>query len=202
MILDDPILPPFEPTLNQIFEIAMRNGFSDMEKRGYRFEDFEHNPSVRKVFIRACHYGYDLAQRKIAALVINMEKEIGSLGQTLREQRRHRDQKAKSTLNLIQTIRNRQIVLRKLIDSILFAMVKEENWLFRRFTIDMEIHNIDPVVLDRTVRTAVDLNRDDRLKFNLVSDLSTVVQIGDLIEIDVTDKGGGKWRVVELKEGK
>ena len=173
-----------------------------MEKRGYQFEDFKNNPSVRKVFLRACHYGYDLAQRQIAALVINLEKEIGSLGQTLKEQRRRRDPKAKSTLNLIQIIRNRQITLRRLIDSILFAMIKQENWLFRRFTIDMEIHNIDPVVLDRTVRTAVELNRDDRLKFNLVSDLSTVVQIGDLVEIDVTNRGAGKWRIVELKEGK
>jgi hypothetical protein len=64
----------------------------------------------------------------------------------------------------------------------------------------MGIHRIDPSVLDRTVQIAVDRNRDDRMKFNLVSDLSTVVQIGDLIEIDL--RSGGEWKAIELKEGK
>jgi hypothetical protein len=202
MILHHPALPEFEPILNRFFELAMRYGFAEMEKRRYRFEEFNNDPTVRKVFIRACHYGYDLAQRQIADLVISMEEEIGRLSGTLKEQRRQKVPAARATLGLIQITRNRQIVLRRLIDSILFAMVKEENWLFRRFTVDMSIHNIDPAVLARTVRTAVELNRDNRLKFNLVSDLSTVVQIGDLVEIDATAKGTGKWRIVELKEGK
>src|ERR1700682_3450334 len=202
MVLDHSEFAEFEPILSRLYELAMRNGFSEMEKRGYQFEDFENNPSVRKVFIRACHYGYDLAQRQISKLVVSMEEKVGSLSETLKELRRQRDPKAKEILSLIHIIRRRQVTLRRLIDSILFAMIKQENWLFRRFTIDMKIHNIDPAVLDRTVHTAVELNRDDRLKFNLVSDLSTVVQIGDLVEIDVTNKGAGKWRIVELKEGK
>jgi hypothetical protein len=96
----------------------------------------------------------------------------------------------------------REITLRRLVDSILFAMVYAQNWLFRRFTIDLTIHDVDPVVLQRTIRLAAERNRDNRMAFNLVSDLSTVVQIGDLIEIDLTAERARKWRVVELKEGR
>jgi hypothetical protein len=89
-----------------------------------------------------------------------------------------------------------------LVDSIPFTIVAQGNWLFRRFTIDMQVHNIDPDVLGRTIQIAVERNRNDRMKFSLASDLSTVVQIGDLIEIDVTFEKQRKWRVIELKEGK
>jgi hypothetical protein len=183
MNLENPGLPPFEPTLSRLYDLAQTNGTSELEKRGYRLPDVETNVSATRIFLRACHYGYDLAQRQIAAAVIEMEHQISDLNARLKEQRRKRDS---TTLleELIRTVRNRQITLRRLIDSILYAMIRQENWLLRRFTIDLEIHNIDPIVLERTVRMAVDRNREDRMKFNLVCDLSTVIQIGDLMEID------------------
>jgi hypothetical protein len=194
MILDDKTLPPFEPILNRLYELARRNGILELEKKGYGQADFESNPSVRRQFLRACHYGYDVAQRKIAQLVIEMEGDRRQLTTELKELRRKRDPAATVIEGRILVIENRQLVLRRLVDSILFAMIKEQNWLLRRFTRDLQIHKIDPVVLARTIRTAVERNAADRLKFNLVSDLSTVVQIGDLIEIDTSAQGAGKWR--------
>ncbi len=201
MILEDQALAPFEPILSQLYELAQRNGISELEKKGYKQADFENSPSVRREFIRACHYGYDLAQRKTAKLVIAMEEEVARLTAELKEHRRKRDPEAKNVLRRIQVIRNRQITLRRLVDSILFTIIQQQNWLFRRFTIDLGIHNFDPNVLNRTVQVAVDRNREDRMKFNLVSDLSTVVQIGDLIEIDASAEGAGKWKAIELKQG-
>jgi hypothetical protein len=201
MNLENPGLPPFEPALSRLYDLAQTNGTSELEKRGYRLPDVETNVSARRIFLRACHYGYDLAQRQIAAAVIEMEHQISDLNATLKEQRRKRDS---TTLleELIRTVRNRQITLRRLIDSILYAMIRQENWLLRRFTIDLEIHNIDPIVLERTVRMAVDRNREDRMKFNLVCDLSTVIQIGDLMEIDFAATAAHKWKIIELKTGK
>jgi hypothetical protein len=201
MILEDPALPAFEPILRRLYKLAQRNGFSVLEKKRYTQADFENNPSVRREFLRACHYGYDLAQRQIAKLVIAMEEEVVRLTADLKELRRKRDPEAKNVLHRIHVVRNRQITLRRLVDSILFALIQQENWLLRRFTIDLTIHNIDPVVLNRTVQVAVERNREDRLKFNLVTDLSTVAQIGDLIEIDVTAQKARKWKVIELKQG-
>jgi hypothetical protein len=201
MVLDDPALPPFEPILRRLYELAQRNGFSVLEKERYTLADFENNQSVRRKFLRACHYGYDLAQRQIAGLVIDMEGEVARLTSELKELRRRRDTAAQSVLQRIQVLKNRQITLRRLVDSILYAMIEQQNWLLRRFTIDLSIHNIDPVVLDRTVRVAVERNSEDRMKFSLVCDLSTVIQIGDLLEIDLTLREGRRWRVIELKQG-
>jgi hypothetical protein len=203
MLLEDESLPAFEPILSRLYELALRNGFAAMEKERFGYGDFVGNASVRRKFLQACHYGYDLAQRQIAGLVIDMEKDARLLTEELKQHRRDRNKVgAKNTVNRIQIIRNRQLTLRRLVDSILFTIVAHENWLFRRFTIDMQVHGIDPDVLSRTVQTAVERNRDDRMKFSLVSDLSTVVQIGDLVEIDVTSEKQRKWRVIELKEGK
>src|SRR5215469_7533093 len=129
MILEGHGLPPFEPTLDRMFELAQRNGISELLKKGYGHSDFENNPSVRRGFFRACHYGYDLAQRQIAKLVIAMEAEVAGLTIELKERRRTKDAKAKDILQKIQIIRNRQIVLRRLIDSILFTMIEAQNWL-------------------------------------------------------------------------
>jgi hypothetical protein len=202
MILEDEVLPPFEPILNRLYELAQRNGIAELEKNGYSQSDFENNPSVRRAYLRACHYGYDLAQRQIAKLVIEMEEGVARLTVELKEHRRNRNVEAKNVMRRLHIIRNRQLTLRKLVDSILFAMIRQKNWLFRRFTINLGVNQIDPTVLNRAVQVAVDRNREDRMKFNLVSDLSTVVQIGDLIEVDATPQGGGNWKVIELKEGK
>jgi len=202
MILDDKALPSFEPILASLYELAQHNGLSDLKKRGVDPKDLKNNPSVRRDFIRACHYGYDLAQRTIAKLVIEMDEDIRRRTSDLKAHRREKPSDAQDILRLIQIIRNRQVTLRRLIDSILYTMIRAQNWLFRRFTIDMRIHNIDPIVLHRTIQEAVVRNREERMKFNLVSDLSTVVQIGDLIEIDASATGEGKWKVIELKQGK
>jgi hypothetical protein len=202
MILEDPSLQPFEPILRRLYELAHRSGFSMLEMERYTQADFENNPSVRRRFLRACHYGYDLAQRQTSKHVIAIEEEVARLTADLKELRRKRDPEAKNVLHRIQVYKNRQITLRRLIDSILFTIIRQQNWLMRRFTVDLTIHNIDPVVIDRTVQVAVERNREDRMKFNLVSDLSTVVQIGDLIEIDLTSRGPRRWKVIELKQGK
>lgn len=202
MWVEHPELEPFESTLSRLMGITHRSGIWELEKKGYRLSDIKHSRSALRSFLRGCHYGYDLGQRQIAALVIEIEHTIAERTQELKELRRSRDREAKKVLNQIQILRSRQIILRRLVDSILHTIVRGENWLLRRFTIDLHIHPIDPVVLERTIQVAVDRNRGDRLKFNLVSDLSTVVQIGDLIEVDATAPEDRKWSVIELKQGR
>jgi hypothetical protein len=182
--------------------ITLTNGIWELERKGYRLTDIQHNRSVMRTFIRGCHYGYDLAQRQIAELVIESEDAVSDLTKRLKELRRLHDKAAKDVLTQINALRARQLILRRLVDSILYTLIRGENWLLRRLTVDLQIHSIDPSVLRKTIQVAVDRNREDRLKFNLVSDLSTVVQIGDLLEVDVTAQDDRKWKVVELKEGK
>jgi len=55
---------------------------------------------------------------------------------------------------------------------------------------------IDPEVLKHTVEVATERNREDRMRFSIVADLTTPVQIGDLVEID-RSKEPRSWRVIE-----
>lgn len=68
--------------------------------------------------------------------------------------------------------------------------------------IEDRIRPIQPDILQRTLRIASERNKKDRRKFNVVCDLTTVAQIGDLIEMDLQTAKDRKWSVIELKEGK
>src|ERR1700737_1670301 len=110
MVLEDKALPPFEPILDRFYELAQRKGFAWLEKEGYGEEDFKSNSSVRRKFIQACHYGYDLAQRQIAGVLIEMENDVRHLTEKAKEHRRKKEpQEARIVLNRVQIIRNRQI---------------------------------------------------------------------------------------------
>jgi hypothetical protein len=92
--------------------------------------------------------------------------------------------------------------LRRLIDSLLWYVLGPDERALRYFAIDDRLRPIDPPVLKRVADIAHQRNREDRLKFNVICDLTTAVHIGDLVEVDRTDRTKASWRVVELKEGK
>jgi hypothetical protein len=110
--------------------------------------------------------------------------------------------KVKEHVQPLRVIRTRQRVLRRLIDSILWQILYPDERALRYFVVDDHHRPIDPPVLMRMVDIAHKRNREGRLKFNVVSDLTTGVHIGDLVEVDRTDLTKRSWRVVELKEGK
>jgi putative transposase len=61
---------------------------------------------------------------------------------------------------------------------------------------------IDPVVLQRIIDYASRLNAESRYFFALVSDLTTIIDVGDLLRIDRNPGGGSKWTLIEVKEGR
>jgi hypothetical protein len=60
---------------------------------------------------------------------------------------------------------------------------------------------MDPDVVERTLVEAGRLNRESRYRFNLVCDLTTIIQVGDLIQIDKVP-GRHTWQIIELKSGR
>jgi len=74
MFLDDPGLEPFEPILNGLLNTAFTTGGDVLRERGLSPKAVAH-PSLRRRFMRACHYGYDLAQREVCRRVIELERK-------------------------------------------------------------------------------------------------------------------------------
>ena len=208
MELEHPGIEKFEPTLQGLMPLVFEAGISALQKSGQVsapkdvIKVIEKDRAAYRRFIRGCHYGWDLAQRKIAALLIEYAKRNRVLASEVKTDLRSRNiADAKEKRDLMSCLEGRQIVLRRLADSILYHLIEMQHWVLRRTSLEYKIRPIDPVILAETVSTATELNREERLKFSLVSDLTTGVHVGDLIQGDFTVSPPA-WRLVELKSGK
>jgi hypothetical protein len=202
MILDLPGLDPFEPLLRKLHTFAFTGGIEALASRGLTMKDIERDQAAHGRFIRGCHQGYDRAQRGIAGALIEWEQARRTADALLREHRRNRDARAAEALLQERVLRNRMLVLRRLADSLIFTMVGFNPWIVKRFMAQTHTRAIDPVVLQRIVDYASRLNAESRYLFALVSDLTTIIDVGDLLRIDRSPGAGRKWTLIEVKEGR
>lgn len=202
MKLDHADLQPFEPILIPLLETAFTSGIKVLESVGKKVEDIKKSESALRRFIRGCHYGYDKAQRRIATLVMDIEDGISSAEQELKLLRLNRDSRAKLVLGRLKVLKERELVLRRIVDAILINILHFEMWILRRVIVEDRIRRVDPKVLSRTCKIASHRNSESRYRFSVISDLTTVVQIGDLVEVNLTPGTQKGWRIIELKEGK
>jgi hypothetical protein len=200
LLLNHPDLDDFEPVLDRLARTAHTTVAQYMRENGLTLETVHASQKTSRELLRKCHYGFDLAQRQAAKLVADYEMRLRELNENLKEARRAHDRRASDIEALICVIENRQLVLRRLVDSILWVILIPDTWVLRRLGHGIDIKKIDPEVLLRTVQVAVDRNREERMCFNVVSDLTTVIDIGDLFEVDQSH--GRSYTMLELKEGK
>jgi hypothetical protein len=200
MFLDDPSLDPFEPVLNGVLNTAFTTGGDILRERGLSPRAVA-DPSLRRRFVRACHYGYDLAQREVCRRVIELERQTLATEEQMRKARARRDPAAHQLLDLTRLLRARQLALRRIIDAILFTTIQYKTWIIRRLMIEDKPRRIDCDVLGRTLEIAIERNREDRMNFNVISDLTTCIHVGDLCELTFSGPNKG-WRIIELKEGR
>jgi hypothetical protein len=201
MRIEHPGLEPFEMHLRQLVETAFNSGIRAIESKGHRFKDIERDSAAMNIFIRGCYYGYDRVQTRVGASVIALENTIREKEQQLREFRRLRKEGLIELLEMIRALKDRQLVMRRIIDNMVYTILGNDEWIVRRLGSD-EIRSIDPQVLERTLRVATARNEQTRYCFAVVADLSTNVQIGDLFEVSFRTGEKKTWQILELKEGK
>lgn len=200
--LQHPQLSDFEPFLRQCFDIAHTSGIGALTSIGHKMNEIRKSRGLHRKFIRGCHYGFDLAQRKVGAYVGEVEGKISSLETELRTLRRTREQGTLEIVELIKVLQARQLVLRRLVDSIAAAILHPNEWAMKHLSLEDKIKRVEPKNLALTVQEAARRNKSDRMKFNLVCDLTTGIHIGDLIEVDRSAMDKRSWELIELKEGK
>ncbi|THJ20633.1 MAG: hypothetical protein CAF45_013830 [Nitrospira sp. CG24E] len=203
MILEHDKLPPFEPLLKRTMELALSSGLKALSSSGLKTEDIKFDEQARSRFVRGCHYGYDKAQQRISATIIELHAQSRLATQSLKLARRNKDKNETSALiQYLKVIQNQELVLRRLLDSLLYVLVQGKVWILKRMLVDTHIRPVDPHVLARTTKTASERNATSRYRFSLVTDLTTIAQIGDLVEVDLSSSAEERWRIIELKEGK
>lgn len=201
--LDCPGLQPFQPVFERAESFAFHFGEDALRSAGLSVGDITTNLSARRKFLRACHEGYDRAQKFIGQTVLQYEAQLRQAEKNLREARRNRDDEQISAMeHQVAVFQTRQLILRRIIDGIIYLILAPDEWILRRFQIHEQIHRVDPDVLSRTLDIASARNAETRYRFSVVSDLSTSIQVGDLIEIEFPPGAPRRWTVVELKGGK
>lgn len=200
MKLEHKALPPFSHLLPRILNVGLNSGMRLLSSKGYTLTDITRDRVVSDLFVRGCHKGYDSVQKMIGSIALDIERRVQ---EKQRELKRARQIRAETTdvEEIILILQDRQLVLRRILDTILFSMVGRQEWVIRRLG-EEKLKRIDPSVVRRTLELASARNRENPLRFSLVSDLTTIVHIGDLMEVEWSPEKGKQWRLIEVKEGK
>lgn len=139
------------------------------------FRDAKH----QREFLKACHRGFEKAQRTVVEMLRS------NSGDTLIDE----DERER-----------RELVLRKVIDGILFTMVGAQTWITRRVVLHDAPPKLEFKVIDRTMKTVDELNAKDRLTFAVAADLSTFVHVCDVVQVQPLEHKNLNF--IELKEGR
>lgn len=191
----------FITALTQIAYAACEEGAQQIQAAGKSPEDLQDDEDARRQFIAACHLGFARAQSAIGGQVIDLDAAIRTARAELSAAKRNRDKdKAKELHSRIESLTNRQLVLRRVVDYIYFTLLNREAHRYKRFLLHREIQNIDPDVLKPALGFADARNRENALKFTLVADLTTGMHMADLVEVDRSGPEP-ELAIIELKTG-
>lgn len=162
----------------RVLKRALSYGATNVPLTGFRDRGIDWK--VPKKFIPACHRGWEKVQDRI----IDLLQQI-SCDRSLDEE---------ETLY-------RQLLLRKIVDTMAYTMLEGKIYVMRRIAIHETMPPIDLKVIKKTQRTANRNNHESRLTFPLIADLTTFVHACDLLKIDFREGHRG-LSLIELKDGR
>lgn len=129
-----------------------------------------------------------------------MEREARLVMRDIKDARRAKDGAADLLLAKWNVLRDRELVLRRLMDAIVYIVCGQYVWFVRRLYREGR-PSADPETLMRMVDLATHLTHPDDSRLCLAADLTTTVQIGDIMEITFDARLRTRVRLCEIKEG-
>lgn len=162
------LTPDFEPDYARICDVAFRSGLHLVQAKP---REALSDPQNRREFVAAVHQGFVAAQDEVCDRLLSVRGELGAAA------------------------KQKELALRKVIDGIAWQLIGHQLYIARRLYREQKppsLHNSNFA----SVRTAArSIQRPDFANFALMSDLTTFVQVGDLL---VKDE---RVTIVEVKEG-
>ncbi len=158
------------------------------------------NP-VRSIIVETIA-AYMKVQHEVAIEVISLEEQARSLTGNLKAVRQMRKSKEAGFIKRkIEILRRRQLIFRRITDTIVYVICEQYVWFIRRLSLKNKYREINPVNLRKIVEQAEQLSKQNPYTLYLVSDLTTAVQLGDMVE--ATEGPDFHWHlnIVEMKEG-
>jgi hypothetical protein len=129
-------------------------------------------------FFKACHHGFEKAQRRIVEMISDLRSD--------------------STLDGGEK-EFRELTLRKIIDGMAVLLLQNKSHLVRRFILHDEPPTTELDIIKEALAEASRLNSESRLTFALIADLTTFIHVCDILRMDFRDR---RVSLIELKSGR
>ena len=156
------------------------------------------NEALMTEFHIQVHKGFYIAQEKVLHLLPKLLNEQKPIKKELADARRQRN-KNQSTLlmNALKKAEYKECVVRKSMDAIAWQLFNYELSTLRRLFCNEEPIDITDSNIESEITFVSQFQRSTPTGFALISDLTSFVQIGDI----VTRIPNDSLRLIELKEG-
>jgi len=199
-LLEHPLLQPFEPRLKSLLEFAFDGGIRSLEAAGHKLGDDLVNEAAREHFQNGIFSAFAQTQSAVGSQFIKLETRRRELSEKAKGQRANRDPAQGTAQEQLEAIENRQLILRRLMDGMLWSLLPKV-WMAHHFAFQKEVRRPDPDELRRILSIASERNQNNKREIHFVTDLTTIVQIGDIVRIR-WDEDGVYLRLEEIKFGK
>lgn len=187
----------FERELKTLINFVRAYGIQHM-KKDYELSVYTEDEEVIKEFFRNVHKGFYLAQRNCVKV---LKKVLGEKKKLKDKLKRARQEKNKERIDEIEKLINRiiyqEMVIRKVMDSIVWQIFNQDLSVLRRFYYGQELIDITDSNLESELKCVESYSKRDDGCFVLISDMTSFVQIGDVVIFTP----GKEIIIGELKEG-
>lgn len=190
----------FEKIIEQIFEYTHEYAFINLDLK-------QDNPpshwttEEKNKFTEYVHIGFKKAQELVLDKLLNYENDIEELKKILKQSRRNRNKIVEEdTQKSINIIKYKTSILRIFMDFIAWQFLGGQYYKVRRFYDMKKKDNSRPILSKsniKSVKNAVEYYHSlSPLNFALISDLTSFIDIGDILLMD-----NYRLRPIEVKEG-
>jgi hypothetical protein len=180
-------------------EWAFDGGIRSLEAAGYKLGDDLVDVKAAECFKNGLFSSFAQTQSAVGLLFIELEKKRRELSEEIKRLRSDRNPSLKDTQEQLEAVENRQLILRRLMDGILWILLSKP-WIANHLVFKKHVSHPDPDELMKVLAIAWGLNQEAKRQIHLVSDLTTISQIGDIIRIR-WDENGVYVRLHEIKSG-
>lgn len=186
----------FERELRLMLNYIREYGIQHCKEKS--IEVLSRDPEKMDDFMKNVHKGFLLAQKNAIYLLRKVLKEQKSIKLALKQARRERNKdKEKEIKNKLGKVQYQEILIRRMMDSIAWQIFHYDLSVMRRLYYGQELIDITDSNIESEIEYVDRFIESNPGGFVLISDLTSFIQIGDVISI----APGQGMRIGELKDG-
>jgi len=189
-------LQEFEEKVHTISDLAFGYGM----KKVNSFNPLLASREEAEEFVGACHEGYALAQKSIVDELLKIEAELRLTKSNIKNARRERNKpEIEHLAERLGCLERRRMILRRIADGMAWVVFGMRRWVVKRFFLGEPPPYLDATNLASVIAEVDRINRDP-LSFALIIDITSFIQVGDILKID-WGRESSRLSLIELKEG-